>query len=351
MVSEPTVLVLDEPDSFLDEAGKRALATELEKLRQAIPGMIQIHITQYPQVAARCERLLVFDRGEIAADRPPHDIFGNREFCLRTSLGFESDGSDSAPWPPAGATSDGAHIVRIGLNRAAFGYRGGEAVVGPVSETFRAGEVTALVGPSGAGKSTLGLLLCGLLEPTEGTVTFTDERGEQVVRDDAPGRVAAILQQPERQFFLPSCAEEVSFGPGNFGRPLQAADVAAMLDAVGLDSETFADRDPFRLSGGEKRRLAFAAVLSMEPGIVVFDEPTCGLDQEGVGRFVRLARNLRERGHGLVIITHDGDVVKALADRVLLLDADRHCQAFEASAFFVDPVRAAVSTPTWSAHS
>jgi energy-coupling factor transport system ATP-binding protein len=91
---------------------------------------------------------------------------------------------------------------------------------------------------------------------------------------------------------------------------------------VGLDVGRFGERDPFTLSGGEKRRLAFAAVLSMSPDFVVFDEPTCGLDPEGVGRFVLLANVLRDKGVGLVVISHDERIVSRLADRVLTVSRD-----------------------------
>ncbi len=346
MVSEPTVLILDEPDSFLDEAGKKALAAELEKLRRDNPSMIQIHITQYPQAAALYSRLIVFDTGEVVADRPPPEILGNREFCLSAALAFDPQSPSEAPWDSR--TESTPSISSIDLRRVTFGYRGGADVLGPLDVTVTAGEILAVVGPSGAGKSTLGLLLCGLLQPTGGEVRYRDSARDEIGADGIPGQVAAILQQPERQFFLPSCGEEVAFGPDNLGRPLGLDDIAAMLDAVGLPSAEFEQRDPFRLSGGEKRRLAFAAVLSMKPDIVVFDEPTCALDQEGVGRFVALARSLRQRGQGVVIITHDGDVVKALADRILLMGADRQCRVYPASEFFVDPARAAVSKPTWA---
>ena len=266
MVCEPTILVLDEPDSFLDEAGKAALTAELAELQRRNRSMIQVHITQYPQVAAGYERLIVFDRGEIVADRAPSEIFANREFCIATALGFDPSTTNTGTWPVVTEPGQQSRITRIDLQQVAFGYRNGPTVLGPLTTTFAAGEITAVVGPSGAGKSTLGLLLCGLMRPSEGELTYRDDHAAEVPREEIPGRVASILQQPERQFFLPTCGEEVSFGPNNIGRPLRAEDLAAMLDAVGLEAETFTPRDPFRLSGGEKRRLAFAAVLSMGAG-------------------------------------------------------------------------------------
>jgi energy-coupling factor transport system ATP-binding protein len=131
------------------------------------------------------------------------------------------------------------------------------------------------------------------------------------------------LQQPERQFFLPTVREEIQFGPSNLGRPIDRGPMEQLLQLVGLEPILFSDRDPLTLSGGEKRRLAFAAVLSMNPSIVIFDEPTCGLDPDGVASFVELVRALKERKKGIVIISHDGWLINHLTDRVLWLDGDK----------------------------
>jgi len=350
MICEPSVLVLDEPDSFLDEEGKVALKAELAALRLSRPDMIQIHITQYPRIAAGYDRLVVFEAGEIAGDARPESIFADPRFCRRTAIGHLLDGfrpGRSTIAPSVSAPQDG--IGRIEFRALEFGYPGGGTVLGPVTASLRAGEIVGVVGRSGSGKSTLGLLACGLLAPTLGEIAYFDTADRPVARDEVPGRVAAILQQPERQFFLSSCAEEIRFGPVNLGRSFDETALRAMFERVGLDPDQFADRDPFRLSGGEKRRLAFAAVLSMGPRLVVFDEPTCALDQEGVERFVRLAAELRQEGAGLVIISHDGDIIRALADRVLVLDPGRECLELPAAALFADPVLSAtVSQPTWS---
>jgi energy-coupling factor transporter ATP-binding protein EcfA2 len=133
------------------------------------------------------------------------------------------------------------------------------------------------------------------------------------------GQLTLMLQQPERQFFLETCAQEIAFGPNNRGRSLESQQISAFLDLVGLNPARFAERDPFSLSAGEKRRLAFAVVLALTPSVVVFDEPTAGLDGECVGRFVVLSRLLRQSGVGQMIITHDGDVVQQLCDGVVYL--------------------------------
>jgi energy-coupling factor transport system ATP-binding protein len=135
-----------------------------------------------------------------------------------------------------------------------------------------------------------------------------------------PGWVVGAFQQPERQFFLPTCREEIAFGPGNFGQKLSEDQISCFLELVGLNPHEFLLRDPFSLSMGEQRRLAFAAVLSLAPSFILFDEPTCGLDPEGVGRFVSLSRALRQAGIGQIIISHDHPLLQTTCDRAISLD-------------------------------
>jgi energy-coupling factor transporter ATP-binding protein EcfA2 len=210
-------------------------------------------------------------------------------------------------------------VSRVELDGVSFYYSIEQPILQDVNMRLQAGETLALVGPTGVGKSSLGLMLCGILAPSEGRVVFADRTGSRLAASTASGQVVAVLQQPERQFFLDTCTREIAFGPANLGRALSGPEVAALLDWVGLPSKRFAERDPLSLSAGEKRRLAFAAVLAMAPSLVVFDEPTAGLDAEGVRQYVQLSLGLKASGVGQLIVTHDGDLVKLLVDRVLHL--------------------------------
>ena len=178
------------------------------------------------------------------------------------------------------------------------------------------------MGPTGSGKSSLGLLLSGVLKPHSGEIYYLDRAGAELDGRNRAGWVSTVLQQPERQFFLSTCAKEVAFGPHNLGHELTDDETRGYLELIGLEPDRFAERDPFSLSVGEKRRLAFACVLSMSPSFVVFDEPTASLDQEGVGRFVALSRLLKARGIGQIVISHEGQIISALADKVLYLRGD-----------------------------
>ncbi len=321
MIFRPDVLVLDEPDSFLDSEGKAALESELEQIALAKPSMITLRISQYPEVAGKYERVLLFDDGRIVADGPPERILADRELLKQCKLIYEENGLKQLSVATFDSPTVGPrqNIQEIEFESVGFQYPSGPQVIRKLTCTLRRGEILGVAGLSGSGKSTFANLLCGLLSPTLGQISFLDRNGKEVSRDALAGSISAVFQQPERQFFLPTCLEEVAFGPKNLGRTVGRKSLEGLFSLVGLDIDKFGERDPFTLSGGEKRRLAFAAVLSMSPDFVVFDEPTCGLDPEGAGRFVLLAKTLRDKGVGLIVITHDDNIIQRLADRVMIM--------------------------------
>ncbi len=321
MIFHPDILVLDEPDSFLDQGGKQSLELQLEQIKQLKPSMITVRITQYVQVARKYKRVLLFCDGSIVADGAPQKLLTDLDLLKQCGLLFDETESRRLRVPTYGSSRpSGRRAVReIDLEQVSFQFPDGPPVIRRLSCTLTRGEIMGVVGPSGSGKSTLAGLVCGLLRPTLGQIRYLDEAGKEMAADQLAGRVSGVFQQPERQFFLPTCVEEVAFGPKNLGHVIGGNELGGLFALVGLDIAQFGERDPFTLSGGEKRRLAFAAVLSMAPDFVVFDEPTCGLDPEGTGRFILLAQFLRENGVGLLIISHDGGIIRQLADRVMVM--------------------------------
>jgi len=181
----------------------------------------------------------------------------------------------------------------------------------------------AVVGHTGSGKSTLAQHLNGLLVPASGSVKIdglsTDSGSEQIrmIRQ----KVGLVFQYPEQQLFEETVFKEVSFGPRNWGFSKDEVNrgVENSLSQVGIGRELFS-ANPFRLSGGQKRRVAIASVLSSEPDYLVLDEPPAGLDLSGKRVLLDLLKGLKSNGKGIVHVTHDMDLALGLADTVLVLD-------------------------------
>ncbi|WP_423751700.1 energy-coupling factor ABC transporter ATP-binding protein [Salinirarus marinus] len=199
-----------------------------------------------------------------------------------------------------------------------FGY-GDRPVLRGVDFTAASGEVTALLGRNGAGKSSLLKHFNGLLEPDRGRVAVDGERVEY--DDDAlravRRRVGFVFQRPEDQLVAPTVRQDVAFGPAN--RDDGATEnVEWALSRVGLDG--YDDRLCSRLSNGERKRVALAGVLAMDPDYVVLDEPTAGLDGDGTRALVDLIRGLTDEGITFVVSTHYPGFASAVGDAFAILD-------------------------------
>lgn len=189
------------------------------------------------------------------------------------------------------------------------------------------GEFIALVGQTGSGKSTLAQHMNALLFPTEGTVEIfgsrvTSRRDKKIDYNSLRRRVGLVFQFPEYQLFEETVEKDIMFGPLNFHVPPEKAREMARsaLRQVGLP-ENYLARNPFNLSGGEKKRVSIAGILAMDPDILVLDEPTSGLDPRGKNLLMDLFGNIRkETRKTIILITHDMDLVYRYANRVLVLE-------------------------------
>ncbi len=197
-----------------------------------------------------------------------------------------------------------------------YAYPDGTAALRGVSFRFTHGESVGVVGANGAGKSTLLLHLNGCLSPGRGAVRIGDVQVTRKTLPDVRRTVGMVFQDPDDQLFMPSVREEVAFGPLNAGlAPEEVEDrVSKALETV--DASHLADRPPFRLSGGEKRAVAIASVLSLEPDVLVMDEPTANLDPHARRKTIDLLRSFH---HTRVIATHDLDLVLDVCTRALVL--------------------------------
>ena len=190
-----------------------------------------------------------------------------------------------------------------------------------VSLKVEKGEMVALLGKNGAGKSTLFLHLNGIYEPDEGQV-FID--GEELKYDKKSllkfrQKVGIVFQNPDDQIFAPTVEEDVAFGPLNLGLPMEEVQdrVEEALARVGMSG--YEKKAPHHLSGGQKKRVAIAGILAMKPEVMVLDEPTAGLDPQGVVDLSKLLNELNEEGITIMISTHEVDLVPNYATKVFVL--------------------------------
>lgn len=206
------------------------------------------------------------------------------------------------------------HYLRF--EQVGYRYPDGHKALRDVSFEVTHGEKVAVIGANGAGKSTLLLHTDGLLLPTSGQVVVG---GVPVTRRTLPTirrTVGYLFQQPDDQLFMPTVGEDVAFGPANMG--LDDAEIERRVDEAlaAVGATDLRDHSPNRLSGGQKKRVAIATILAMEPSILVMDEPTAALDPMARQQLVELLRTFR---HTTLIATHDMELVRELCPRVLVL--------------------------------
>jgi cobalt/nickel transport system ATP-binding protein len=199
-----------------------------------------------------------------------------------------------------------------------FAYPDGRPALRGVDLDVAAGERVAVLGPNGAGKTTLVLHLNGILRPSQGTVTIGGLPCAEPHLREIRRRVGIVFQDPDDQLFMATVAQDVAFGPANLGLRGAALDqrVAAALDTVGMADA--ARRPPHHLSFGERRRVALATVLAMEPEVLVLDEPSSNLDPAARRE---LRDVLEQLGLTTIVVTHDLPYALELCDRAVVLDA------------------------------
>ena len=193
------------------------------------------------------------------------------------------------------------------------------------SFTVESGEFACVIGHTGSGKSTLLMSLCGLMKPTKGCVLAdgVDIHEKTPEAKAARRRIGLVFQYPEYQLFEETVLKDVCFGPKNFGFSPEDCErkARAALQLVDIDPEVKGGVSPFELSGGEKRRVAIAGVLAMEPDVLILDEPTAGLDPRGHQEILHMVSAVRETRHlTIILVSHNMDDAARLADRILVLD-------------------------------
>ncbi len=356
LVMQPSVIVLDEPTSQLDPIGSQEVFSVLRDLNKdlGITVLISTHKSDY--AARYADRVVVLNEGEIVAEGPPKNVFSQVELLDRINVQVPAvsrvewelrsenkitevsvhldeasakldkflDGKNinwelparQGEAPKALAPGEGY----VELDDVTFHYPGTKIdVLKNVSIRIGKGEFVGIVGQNGAGKTTLVKNIIGLLKPTSGKVLIAGEDTADEIVEEMAQKIGLVLQNPDAQLFAMSVEEEVAFGAENMGFSQEeiAKQVKQAIAATGL--EEFKDVYPFNLSFGDRRKLSVAAVVAMNPDILIFDEPTTGQDFKGRRELADIARNLNELGRTAIMITHDMDLIAEYTRRLIVM--------------------------------
>ncbi|MCE8424913.1 MAG: ATP-binding cassette domain-containing protein [Candidatus Methanoperedens sp.] len=199
-------------------------------------------------------------------------------------------------------------------------YADGTVALSDVDFEVKHGEKIAVLGPNGSGKSTLFYHFNGLIKPSRGEVQIFDERISKNNIDDIRKRVGLVFQNADSQLFCHTVLEDISFGPRNIGLDQGKIENRVEWALRRFNLEQFARKNPANLSAGQKKRVAIAGVVAMEPDVLVLDEPTTGLDAGGITDTMELLDELNNEGKTIIMSTHDSDLAAGWADRIYVLN-------------------------------
>jgi energy-coupling factor transport system ATP-binding protein len=315
LAAQPGVLVLDEPTANLDPAGTKAVYDWLRGVTADRAATVVLVEHRVEQAWGLADLVLA-----LGADGRPINVGPPADVLSRSRARLEAAGVwlpekprtrharprlQAAPTEPA-----------LELREAWFGYAAGTPILHGVSLEIGAGERVALVGPNGSGKSTLLRLALGLLRPRAGEVRVGGANPARLAPRELARLAGYVIQDPELGFVADTVREEVELGLGEADLE-HARGIASRLR---LPLEDFGDRSPYRLSGGEQRRLSLVTALARRPRLLVLDEPTFGQDRHGHDELVAILGELAAEGTAILAATHDERFVGAFADRTVELD-------------------------------
>nr|WP_274636902.1 ABC transporter ATP-binding protein [Microbacterium bovistercoris] len=326
LAMRPGLVLLDEPTANLDPDG----AVEVrDAVLHAAAGATLVVVEHRVELwAAHMDRVVVLGPDGVLADGPPAAVFGRHAAAL-AEAGVWVPGA--APWRSPRERGRGEqvpllHAQGLAVGRRSFGSRMPQVAASGITASAHAGRALAVTGPNGAGKSTLAMTLAGLLTPVGGELAadaaLRDGIGPQPAAWTSRQlltRIGMVFQTPEHQLLTARVRDELAVGPRAAG--LGDDEIAARVDPLleRLRLTRLAAVNPFTLSGGEKRRLTVAAALATRPRVLVLDEPTYGQDARTWRELADLIDEVRDAGTAVVFVTHDRELVDALADDELRL--------------------------------
>lgn len=336
---KPQILVLDEPTTDLDPESRELVLQILPELKEWVETLIIVDHEVDQFVSA--DKVFLFDDGVIQSAGESRQILGNSALLERHALSpldliriqerleisepdftvsgvlQKLDGSKLQRIETPGRTAS-APVIEI--RRLSFTYKDQEVgALKDVSFDIREGEFVGIIGRNGSGKSTLLRHLNGLQNPQIGTIKILGKEVQRWNRKELARSVGLVFQNPDHQIFETTVKNEVEFGPRQFGLSGDQLKANVQKAIETMDLQSTLDSDPFQLSKGERQRVAVASILSLQPKILILDEPTTGLDHRHQSFLMDMLRELNRTGITIIIVTHAIRLVGQYCNYAILL--------------------------------
>lgn len=373
LVREPGVLLFDEPTTMLDPVARVDFLAQIQHLHRQ--GLTILYVTHHMEEAVGADRVLGLAAGQVVLDGSPQEIFSQSAKLHEIRLGLPETAAIAEAlrelgWrlpknllvpedliaafpafpgmiPPIPITSN-QHIIPstldiIRLTKVHYTYLAGTPLAKPallgVDLAVPTQTIHAIAGANGSGKSTLLQHCNGILRPAQGSVRV----GSFALEDPATSlrsvvrEVGLVFQSPETQFFEVFVGDEIAYGPKQFEMSDVRERVQGAMALVGLDFAAYKDRRLINLSGGEKRKVALASTLVLDQGILLFDEPTAGMDPGARVELLSLFQNLKAQGKTLLIASHRLDELAQVASTFSIMQSGQVTSAGARQAVLFDP--------------
>jgi energy-coupling factor transporter ATP-binding protein EcfA2 len=360
---EPGILVMDEPTTDLDPLGRQEVLSVAKSIREE--GRMLLIVDHEPETAVTADQVWLMRDGQVVSQGSPSEILVDdtrMESCgIKTLPMVELFHSMGWPGNPltvdaaielirkhdfarrrvlksktvASDQSKGSPILKAEALRYTYPTYDVEALRG-IDLSIQEGEFIAILGQNGSGKTTLAKHFNGLLSPTSGRMLVQNKPTAEYSHRELAQRVGYVFQNPDHQIFARTVAEEVGFGLKMQGETPKTIEkrVAEALEVVGLQG--YEQKMPFALTKGERQRVAVASVLAAQPQVIIFDEPTTGLDYRYQRNMMEMSKRLNRYGHAIIIITHSMWVATEYANRAIVMKDGRILSDGPTRAIFSD---------------
>ncbi len=307
------LLILDEPTSELDEHATRRIVDILHTLKNEGKTILLVE-HKYKHFRDMVDTLIVLESGSISAMGSPDDVLRDTRIKKIVLPDFSEI---RTPKPNSDSLEKDAPPEVIALHHLSYLY-GDVQALEDISLTIHAAEFVAVVGENGSGKTTLVKHFNRLLLPTNGEVFIHGKDTRTRTIAGLARDVGLVFQNPDHMFFADTVKDEIKFGLKNLNIPDEDRVIDGALNEVGLLHTK--NLYPRWLSRGERQRLAIACIIAMSPSIIVLDEPTTGLDGNEALLVMKILKDLQNKGHTIIVITHNKEIAQQCADRIISME-------------------------------